>query len=69
LGPEQKTLRIGIAMKTLDAPYFAAQSKGAEEEVKKLGYTTIATDSQNDMMKQIADVEDLLAKGIDGLIR
>ena len=61
-------LRIGISMKTLDAPYFAAQGKAAEEEVKKLGGTTISADAQNDMMKQIADVEDMLAKGIDGLI-
>jgi ribose transport system substrate-binding protein len=55
-------LRIGISMKTLDAPYFAAQGKAAEEEVKKLGGTTISADAQNDMMKQIADVEDMLAK-------
>src|SRR6201987_4983055 len=64
----EKQLRIGIAMKTLNAPYFAAQGKAAEEESKKLGATVITADSQNDMMKQIADVEDMLAKGIDGLI-
>jgi ribose transport system substrate-binding protein len=64
----EKQLRIGVAMKTLNAPYFAAQGKAAEEEAKKLGATAISADSQNDMMKQIADVEDLLAKGIDGLI-
>jgi ribose transport system substrate-binding protein len=61
-------LRIGISMKTLNAPYFAAQGKAAEEEVKKLGGTAISSDGENDMMKQIADVEDMLAKGIDGLI-
>jgi ribose transport system substrate-binding protein len=61
-------LRIGISMKTLNAPYFAAQGKAAEEEVKKLGGTAISSDAENDMMKQIADVEDMLAKGIDGLI-
>src|SRR5258707_12308213 len=55
-------------MKTLNAPYFAAQGKAAEEEAKKLGATVISADSQDDMMKQIADVEDMLAKGIDGLI-
>src|SRR5258707_15478288 len=55
-------------MKTLNAPYFAAQGKAAEEEAKKLGATVISADSQDDMMKQIAHVEDVLAKGIDGLI-
>src|SRR5580700_1421160 len=43
-------LRIGVSMKTLDAPYFAAQGKAAEEEVKKLGGTTISADAQNDLM-------------------
>jgi len=64
----EKQIRIGVAMKTLNAPYFAAQGKAAEEEAKKLGATVISADSQDDMMKQIADVEDMLAKGIDGLI-
>jgi ribose transport system substrate-binding protein len=64
----EKQPRIGVAMKTLNAPYFAAQGKAAEEEAKKLGANVISADSQDDMMKQIADVEDMLAKGIDGLI-
>jgi ribose transport system substrate-binding protein len=38
-------LRIGISMKTLNAPYFAAQGKAAEEEVKKLGATAISSDA------------------------
>jgi ribose transport system substrate-binding protein len=67
-GANAQKLRIGISMKTLNAPYFAAQGKAAEEEVKKLGGTAISSDAENDMMKQIADVEDMLAKGIDGLI-
>jgi ABC-type sugar transport system substrate-binding protein len=64
----EKQLRIGVAMKTLNAPYFAAQGKAAEEEAKKLGASVISADSQDDIMKQIAGVQGVQGvRGVQGV--
>ncbi|HEY0791645.1 MAG TPA: substrate-binding domain-containing protein [Chthoniobacterales bacterium] len=63
-----KPLKIGISMYTLSAPYFVAQQQAAKEAAEKMGCTVISTDAQNDMIKQLADVEDMLSQGINVLI-
>ncbi|WP_376741460.1 sugar ABC transporter substrate-binding protein [Sinorhizobium psoraleae] len=60
--------KIGISMKTLDAPYFAAQEVSAKKHAEELGCEVISADAQNDLNKQIADIEDMVAQGIGALI-
>jgi ribose transport system substrate-binding protein len=60
--------KIGVAMYTLSAPYFAAQQAAAIDEGKKAGCEVTTSDGQNDMGKQISDVEDMVAKGVNLLI-
>ncbi|WP_283192648.1 substrate-binding domain-containing protein [Rhizobium sp. AN80A] len=60
--------KIGISMKTLDAPYFAAQEVSAKKRAEELGCEVISVDGQNDLNKQVADVEDMVAQGIGALI-
>ncbi|MHC2545847.1 monosaccharide ABC transporter substrate-binding protein (CUT2 family) [Ensifer sp. SEMIA 135] len=60
--------KVGIAMYTLGAPYFAAQVAAAEDQAKKAGCEVTSADGQNDMTKQIADVEDMVARGVNLLI-
>ena len=60
--------KVGIAMYTLSAPYFAAQQVAAEKKAKELGCEVVSSDGQNDMLKQISDVEDMVSKGINVLI-
>ncbi len=60
--------KIGISMKTLDAPYFAAQEVSAKKHAEEIGCEVISADAQNDLNKQIADVEDMVAQGIGALI-
>ena len=55
-------------MYTLSAPYFMAQAKAVEKEVRSRGMEFIYLDAQNDMVRQVGNVEDLLARGIDLLI-
>jgi ribose transport system substrate-binding protein len=64
----KKSITIGLSMYTLGAPYFAAQSHAVKAKCEELGITCIATDARDDMNKQLADVEDLLSRGIDLLI-
>ncbi|MBE7182801.1 MAG: substrate-binding domain-containing protein [Methylobacterium mesophilicum] len=60
--------KIGISMKTLDAPYFAAQEVSAKKRAEEIGCTVISADAQNDLNKQVSDVEDMVAQGIGALI-
>jgi ribose transport system substrate-binding protein len=59
---------IGISMKTLNAPYFAAQEAAAKDQAAKAGCQVTTADAQNDMGKQIGDVEDMVSKGVNLLI-
>jgi ribose transport system substrate-binding protein len=67
-GADAAGCKVGIAMYTLGAPYFAAQVAAAEDQAKKAGCEVTSADGQNDMAKEIADVEDMVAKGVKLLI-
>jgi ribose transport system substrate-binding protein len=60
--------KVGVAMYTLGAPYFAAQVAAAVDQAKKAGCEVSQSDGQNDMNKQVADVEDMVSKGVKLLI-
>ena len=60
--------KIGISMKTLSAPYFAAQMEAAKARATELGYEVIGTDAQGKIQKQIADIEDLVTRNVKLLI-
>jgi len=59
---------VGISMFTLGAPFYAAQQEAASKKAKELGCKVTTADGQNDMAKQIGDVEDMVARGINVLI-
>jgi ribose transport system substrate-binding protein len=61
-------ITIGLSMYTLSAPYFAAQAASVEARARELGMNVISVEANNDLNKQLADVEDLIAQGIDVLI-
>ena len=60
--------KVGISMFTLNAPYYAAQMQAAQDQAKKAGCSVSTSDGQNDMSKQIGDVEDMVSKGVNLLI-
>ena len=63
-----KPVKIGVSMRTLSAPYYGALQQAVEKEAKAQGAQTVAVDANNDMVKQIADVEDMLSQNIDVLV-
>ncbi len=66
---ETKEFTIGVANFVLGAPYFVAMSDAAEEEAAYYeNVTVITTDGQGDAEKMTSDVEDLIAKGVDGIL-
>jgi ribose transport system substrate-binding protein len=65
---DPKDIVIGVSMYTMGAPYFAAQGDAAVKAGEEIGCTVIVTEAQDNMNKQLSDVEDLLAQNIDVLI-
>lgn len=61
-------MKVGIAVNTLNNPFFVDLKEGAEETAKEEGIELVVTDSQGDPGKQMSDVENLLQQGIDLLI-
>ena len=61
-GPD--TLSVGLAISTMNNPFFVALRDGAQAEATADGIELITVDAQNDAAKQIAGVEDLIQKKV-----
>ncbi len=55
---------VGLVVSTLNNPFFVTLKDGAVAKAKELGVQLIVLDSQNDPAKEIANVEDLLSRGV-----
>lgn len=61
-------VRVGLAMNTLNNPFFVTVKEGAEAQAEEMGVKLVITDSQGDPSKQISDVENLLQQKLDLII-
>lgn len=62
--PAAETKKVGLVLSTLNNPFFVTLKEGAEAKAKELGIELIVLDSQNDPAKDMANVEDLITKGV-----
>ena len=65
---EDGSYKVGLAMNTLNNPFFVDLKNGAEATAKAEGINLVITDSQGDPAKQLSDVENLLQQKLDLLI-
>ncbi|OPJ57032.1 ribose ABC transporter substrate-binding protein RbsB [Alkalithermobacter paradoxus] len=56
--------KIGLIISTLSNPFFVTLKEGAEAKAKELGYEIIVLDSQDDPARELANVEDLVTRGV-----
>lgn len=63
-----RSLRIGYSTYTLRGPYFSAVDNTLKNYAKENDWNYISTDAENNAEKQISDVEDMLARGLDYLV-
>lgn len=63
-----KGIKIGISFQELNNPFFVLMQKSAEEAAATIGASVISADARHDVTKQIADIEDMIQKGINILI-
>lgn len=59
---------IALAISTLDNPFFVTLKEGAEKQAKALGYNLVVLDSQNNPVKELANVEDITVRGAKVLL-
>lgn len=65
---ERSEIKIGFSQKIQNAPFYVALVNAAEEYAKEEGFEIIITNAEDDMSKQVNDVNDLIAQGIDLLL-
>ena len=60
--------KIGLVVSTLNNPFFVTLQEGAKSKAEELGYELVVLDSQNDPSKEIANVEDLVTRGVSAIL-
>ena len=65
---EAKELKIGFAHVALNCPYYLAMKATAEEKAKEYKVDLLLLNAENDIEKQIKDVEAMLLEGVDAII-
>ncbi|GIM45137.1 D-ribose ABC transporter substrate-binding protein [Collibacillus ludicampi] len=63
-----KKIKIGLAMNTLNNPFFVAVKEGAEARAKEIGADLIVTDAQNNVGTQLSNIESMIQQKPDVLI-
>ncbi len=61
-------IKIGYCSPSLNAPFYAALNAAVKRNVERMGMAFVSAEGQDDISKQIAAVEDLIAKQINVLI-
>jgi len=64
----EEKITVGFSIKTMHSPYYIAMEKTMQDLSKEKGFNLISVNAGADMVKQQADIEDLIARGVDVLI-
>jgi ribose transport system substrate-binding protein len=59
---------LGLALSTLNNPFFVTVRDGAQKEATAEGATLVVTDAQDDPAKQASQIEDLISKKVDAIL-
>ena len=65
----EKQIRLGVVNFSLSCPYFIGMSKAVEDEAAVYpNIKLFITDANSDAAKLTSDVEDVLARNVDGIV-
>jgi ribose transport system substrate-binding protein len=64
---QQKTT-IGVSLAQDDNPFYIAMLKGIRERAQELGWDVVTVSANEDKAKQVAGVQDLVARGVKGIL-
>lgn len=64
----ENSITVGLAVSTLNNPYFVQLTDGAREAAAELGVTLVVVDAQNDAINQINQVQTFTTQGVKSII-
>jgi ribose transport system substrate-binding protein len=64
---KKDTYRVGFAQTESNNPWRIAQTKSMQEEAEKRGWQLVYTDAAGSAAKQVADVNSMIAQGVDAI--
>src|SRR5216684_226077 len=64
---QQKTT-IGVSLAQDDNPFYIAMLRGIRARAQELGWSVVTVSSNEDKLKQINGVQDLVARGVKGIL-
>ena len=67
-GSASTTPKVGLAISTLNNPFYVSLRAGAQAEAKKLGVDLTVTDAQNDASQQANQLQNFTSSGLDVII-
>ena len=64
----EEPLKIAFSIPAMSFPFFVHMERQLREEAESLGVELVTLDGQDNTEKQVADLESVIAQGLDGLI-
>jgi ribose transport system substrate-binding protein len=65
---QAQQITIGVSLAQDDNPFYIAMLRGIRARAQELGWSVVAVSSNEDKLKQINGVQDLVAKGVKGIL-
>ncbi len=66
--PAQQKITIGVALAQDDNPFYIVMLKGIRSRTQELGWDVATVSANEDKVKQINGVQDLVARGVKGIL-
>src|SRR5690606_13153760 len=67
-GQDEGPFTIGLSISTLNNPFFVTLRDGAQAAADAAGVELVVLDSQDDPATEAANMEDLIAQGVDAIL-
>src|ERR1700731_3053933 len=64
---EKKTYKVGFSQTESNNPWRLAETESVKSEAAKLGFQLVYTDAAGSAAKQVADVNSMIAQGVDAI--
>src|SRR5580692_10316096 len=66
--PAQQKITIGVSLAQDDNPFYIVMLKGIRDRAQELGWDIATVSANEDKVKQINGVQDLIARGVKGIL-
>lgn len=64
----QEKITVGVSFPQDDNPFYIAMLRGIRARAQELGWEVVAVSSNEDKLRQINGVQDLVARGVKGIL-